>query len=104
MSKQLMRQAARRSALDAQAVLRKKRVDRERRLEALAVTVLTALGERDALVQDAERRAGQALKTMTDDEGLSVREAVDWCGSGVTVREVTRQRQLAHDPPGGSSR
>jgi hypothetical protein len=104
MSQQSVRQAARRSALDAQAVLRKQRFDRERRLEGLAVTVLTALGERDALVQDAERRAGQALKTMTDDEGLSVREAVDWCGSGVTVREVTRLRQLAHDPPGGSSR
>ena len=42
-----MRQAARRWALDAQAVLRKKRADRERRLEALAVAVLTALGERD---------------------------------------------------------
>jgi hypothetical protein len=27
---------------------------------------------------------------MTDDEGLSVREAVEWCGSGVTVQEVTR--------------
>jgi hypothetical protein len=43
--------------------------------------VLTALGERDALVRDAERRAGQALRTVTDDEGLSLREAVDWCGS-----------------------
>jgi hypothetical protein len=32
---------------------------------------------------------------MTDDEGLSAREAADWCGSGVTVREVTRLRQLA---------
>ena len=49
--------------------------------KALAVAVLTALGERDALVRDAERRAGQALRTMTDDEGLSVREAVEWCGS-----------------------
>jgi hypothetical protein len=61
---------------------------------ALAVAVLTALGERDALVRDAERRAGQALWTMTDDEGLSVREAVDWCGSGVTVREITRLLRL----------
>src|SRR5215203_2712414 len=87
MSQQSVRQAARRSALDAQAVLRKERADRERRLEALAVAVLTALGERDALVRDAERRAGQALRIMTDDEGLSLREAVDWCGSGVTVRE-----------------
>ena len=68
-----MRQAARRWALDAQAVLRKKRADRERRLEALAVAVLTALGERDALVRDAERRAAEALQTMTDQEGLSLR-------------------------------
>ena len=62
--------------------------------EALAIAVLTALGERDALVRDAERRAGQALRTMTEDEGLSVREAVDWCGSGVTVREITRLLRL----------
>jgi hypothetical protein len=105
MSQQSMRQAARRSALDAQAALRKERADRERRREALAVAVLTALGERDALVRDAERRAGQALRTMTEDEGLSLREAVEWCGSGaLTVREVARLRQLAHDPPGGSGR
>jgi hypothetical protein len=31
---------------------------------------------------------------MTDGEGLSVREAVEWCGSSVTVREVTRLRRL----------
>src|SRR5215207_8058920 len=101
MSQQSVRQAARRSALDAQAGLRKQRADRERRIEGLAVTVLTALGERDAAVRGTERRAGQALQTMTEDEGLSVREAVEWCASGaLTVREVTRLRQLAHDPPG----
>jgi hypothetical protein len=94
MSQQSVRLAARRSALDTQAILRKERADRERRLEALAVAVLTALGERDALVRDAERRAGQALRTMTDNEGLSVREALDWCGSGVTVREITRLLRL----------
>jgi hypothetical protein len=59
MSQQSVRQAARRSALDAQAVLRKERADRERRLEGLAVEVLTALGERDGAVRDAERRAGR---------------------------------------------
>src|SRR5215207_7737253 len=90
MSQQPVRQAARRSALDAQAALRKERADRDRRLESLAVAVLTALGERDALVRDTEQRAGQALRTMTDKEGLSPREAVDWCGSGLTVREITR--------------
>jgi hypothetical protein len=105
MSQQSVRQAARRSALDAQAARRKERADRERRLEGLGVAVLTALGERDALVRDAERRAGAALQTMTDDEGLSVREAAEWCGSGgLTMREATRLRQVAHDPPGGRGR
>jgi hypothetical protein len=94
MSQHAMRQAARRSALDAQAVLRKERAEREHRLEKLAVAVLTALGERDAAVRDAECSAGAALQTMIDDEGLSVREAVELCGSSVTVREVTRLRQL----------
>jgi hypothetical protein len=103
MSQQSVRQAARRSALDAQAVLRKERADRERRLDGLAIEVLTALGERDRAVQDAEVRAGEALRTMTDEEGLSVRQAVEWCGSAVTVREVSRLRRLAHDPPGGGS-
>jgi hypothetical protein len=41
---------------------------------------------------------------MTVDEGLSVREAADWCGGGVTRREVARLRRLAHDPPGVGDR
>jgi hypothetical protein len=103
MSQRSVRQAARRSALDARAVRRKERAGT--RLEALAVAVLTALGERDALVRDAERRAAEALQTMTDDEGLSMREVAEWCGGGaLTVREVTRLRQLAHHPPSGSGR
>ncbi|HMG31381.1 MAG TPA: hypothetical protein VK585_14805, partial [Jiangellaceae bacterium] len=88
----------RRSALDAQAARRRERADRERRLEALAVAVLTALGERDRAVKDAEMRAGEALRAMSVDEGLSVREAVEWCGTGITVREVSRLRRLAGDP------
>jgi hypothetical protein len=101
MSQQSVRQEARRSALNAQAARRKERADRERRLEGLAVAVLTALGERDGAVKDAEKRAGEALRAMTDNEGLSLREAVDWCGTGITVREVTRLRSLARDPQDG---
>jgi hypothetical protein len=48
MGQHSVRQVARRSALDARAARRKERVDRERRLEGLAVEVLTALGERNA--------------------------------------------------------
>ena len=99
MSQQSVRRAARRSALDARAVLRKERADRERRLEGLAVAVLTAIGERDSLVRDAERRAAQALRLMTDQEGLSIRDVVEWCGGAITRREATRLRQLVNDPP-----
>jgi hypothetical protein len=77
-SQQSVRQAVRRSAFDARAVLRKEWADRERGLEALAVEVLTALGERDAFVWDAERRAGQALRTMTDEEGFAPAIASIW--------------------------
>jgi hypothetical protein len=31
---------------------------------------------------------------MIEDEGLSLREAVEWCGSGVTVREIARLLRL----------
>jgi hypothetical protein len=81
------------------AVLRKERADRERRLEDLAVAVLTAIGERDGAVWDAERRAGEALRTMTGDEGLSVRAVAEWCGNALTMREVTRLRRLVPDSP-----
>ena len=39
-----------------------------------------------------------ALRAMSVDEGSSVREVVEWCGTGITVREVTRLRRLARDP------
>jgi hypothetical protein len=38
---------------------------------------------------------------MTDGEGLSVREVVEWCGSGVTVPEITRLRRLGVDQQDG---
>jgi hypothetical protein len=47
-------------------------------------------------------RAGGALLAMTD-EGLSMREAVKWCGSGLTMQEVTRLRRLADQHSGGST-
>ena len=88
-------QAARRSALDAQAVLRKEGADRERRLEALAVAVLTALGERAGLIRDAEKRAGEALRTMTEDEGLSLRNA---SSGGASPARSTNPKCSASSP------
>jgi hypothetical protein len=94
MGQQSIRQEARRAALDAQSKRRRERAAREKRLEDLAVRVLVALRERDAAVADADRRAGKALREMTEDEGLSAREAVEWCGDEITMREATRLRRL----------
>jgi hypothetical protein len=75
MSQQVMR-GRRRGARRwmPKAVPRKQRADRERWVEGLVVAVLTVLGERDAAVRDAERRGGEALETMTNDEGPSLQE------------------------------
>ena len=97
MSQQTIKQRARRKAHDAVARQRKERAERERRLENLAVQVLTAVEERDAAGADTERRAGAALREMTEVEGLTLREAVDWCGEEISVREATRLRRLAGD-------
>ena len=32
---------------------------------------------------------------MIEDEGRSVREAVEWCGDEITTREATRLRRLS---------
>ena len=92
--KQSARQVARRAALDAQAKVRAQRVEREKRVSALGVQVMVALGERDDVVARCERRAGEALRAMTEDEGLGLGEAVQWCGDGMTRREATRLRAL----------
>ena len=97
MSQQTIKQRARRKAHDAVARQRKERAERERRLEDLAVQVLTAVEERDAAVADTEQRAGAALRQMTEAEGLTLSEAVEWCGEEISVREATRLRRLAGD-------
>ena len=74
--KQAVRQAARRAASQVQARYRRERVERDRRLERLAVEVLTALGERDAMIAATEQRAAAALQAMINDEHLTVSETV----------------------------
>ena len=54
------------------------------------------LAERDALVLACEARAATALRSLTENEGLSLREAVQWCGGveQLTVREAARLRKV----------
>ncbi|MDQ3359553.1 MAG: hypothetical protein M3520_12170, partial [Actinomycetota bacterium] len=42
-------------------------------------------------VTDCEQRAGRALRSLIEDEGLSTQEALAWCGDEtLTGREVYR--------------
>lgn len=98
MSQQTIKQQARRTAREMAERRRKEREERERRVIDLAEQVMVAIGERDAAVTETEKRAGEALRELTEAEGLSLGEAVEWCGETVTVREATRLRRLASEP------
>lgn len=102
MGKQTAKQVARREAREAQRRMVAERQERERRLGDLGVAVAEALGRRDALVRERdaavrvqELKAGQALRKMTEDEGLALSVAAQWCGESVTGREAGRLRRLA---------
>ncbi len=55
---------------------RAQRVEREKRVSALGMQVVVALGDRDEVVARCERRAGEALRAMTEGEGLAVEGVV----------------------------
>ena len=93
MSRQAMRQVALRRVQEALAIKQKDREAQERKLQASAVAVLTALAERDAAVLVAEQAAAALIASMVA-EGLSLTAVADWCG-GLSVREVTRLSKVA---------
>ncbi|WP_299450952.1 hypothetical protein [uncultured Serinicoccus sp.] len=78
---------------------------RERRLAKWGEAVAVALAERDAVVSDCEQRAGRALRSLIEEEGLSTQEALVWCGGGTLAgREVYRLiRGVADQDEGGTS-
>jgi len=97
-SRQAMRQLARRRVQESLAVKQREREAQERRLQASAVAVLTALAERDAAVATAEQAAAVSIAAMVA-EGLSLAEVAGWCGD-LSVREVTRLSKLAPNAVG----
>ncbi|NHA01252.1 hypothetical protein G5V59_19155 [Nocardioides sp. W3-2-3] len=101
MSQQTIKQQARRTAREMADKRRREREERERRVVDLAEQVMVAIGQRDAAVAETEKRAGDALRELTEVEGLSLGEVVEWCGETITVREATRLRRLA--APDGSA-
>ena len=93
---QSIRRAARQAAVAAQAKRRAQAAERDKRLDAAALTLIVALRERDAL----ERQAGAAIKAMLAD-GLALADVVSWIDGETTLKEATRLADLAVD--GGRS-
>ena len=89
-SAQSIRRAARQAAVAAQAKRRAQAAERDKRLDAAALTLIVALRERDAL----ERQAGTAIRAMLTD-GLSLADVVSWLDGETTVKEATRLADLA---------
>jgi hypothetical protein len=89
--KQTVRQLARARARKARAKVVQEQAKRERRLAKWGEAVAVALAERDAVVSDCEQRAGRALRSLIEEEGMSTQEVLVWCGGGtLTGREVYR--------------
>ena len=87
-----IRQQARRSAVERVVRLRQQRADLVKVREGLSAEVMAAVAERDALIVDAERRAGIALKALVS-SGLSLAEASVWCDLG--DKDAARLLRLA---------
>lgn len=105
MQKQTVRQQARLRARRARANVRQEQAKRERRLARWGETVAMALAERDAVASDCEQRAGRALRSLIQQEGLNAKEALAWCGDdSLTGREVYRLiRVVADEDAGGAA-
>ena len=86
---QSIRRAARQAAVAAQARRRVKTAERDRRLDAAALTLIVTLKERDAL----ERRAGAAIRAMLTD-GLTLADIPTWTDGETTLKEATRLSDL----------
>ena len=89
-SAQSIRRAARQAAVAAQAKRRAQAAERDKRLDAAALTLIVTLAERDAL----ERRAGAAIRAMLTD-GLTLTDVVTWTDGETTLKEATRLAGLA---------
>jgi hypothetical protein len=76
--------------LDAQVAHRRERQERDRRIDALAVGVLVAIGEREA----AERRAGELVQTSTANSFRCGRRS-PWLSDTISLRSASRLLELA---------
>lgn len=92
-AKQTTKQVARRRVQEVLAARHKERVEQERRQAALAVTVLTALAEREEAIATAEATAARAVQALLK-EGLQLGDVGELCGRGVAEKELQRLAKL----------
>jgi hypothetical protein len=87
---QSIRRAARQAAVAVQAKRRAQAAERDKRLDAAALTLIVALRERDTL----EHQVGAAIKAMLT-EGLTLADVGTWTDGETTLKEATRLADLA---------
>lgn len=95
MGRQAARQRARQQARRAGARRREERAEQDRRIRRHVETSLVTLAKRDEAIACAESQAGRALLAVTGEEGVALRDAVEWCGGALGLREASRLRSLA---------
>lgn len=93
MSRQALKQDARRRVTETLSVSQKERLEKERRQADLAVDVLAALAARDGAIEAAERRASAAVRGLLG-EHLSFLEIAELCGGQVNTKELTRLSRI----------
>lgn len=101
MSRHTDRQAARRASIETSTRRRTAQAEKNKRLSELTYQVLLAIADRDRAITETECRAGKAIRDMTDTDGLTITETLDWLGDTLTARETRRLRRLDDDEPTG---
>lgn len=96
MGRQSVRQRARAEAKRVQAERLAERRQREERLSALGIQVMTDLGEGRALMERRERDAAKGVRSLME-EGLSLGETLTWLGPEITQAEVRRLLRLLEE-------
>lgn len=102
MGRQSVRQRARAEAKKVQAERLAERRQREERLSALGIQVMTDLGEGRALLERRERDAAKGVRSLME-EGLSLGETLTWLGPEITQAEVRRLLRLLEEEDGSET-
>ena len=89
-----VRQQARLDASERRERRQAEARERHHRLDQLGARVTRILAPRDELFAEAERLAGETLRTMTRDFDLSMTEALTHCGAALTKSEALRLRRF----------